>query len=150
MSAEGQKFYPGNEATPVQLMQLAAEWRRAAGLLWDARRRRAPLSFAPYRFVAIHAVELYLNAFLQAKGHAPKAVRGMQHNLAARTALAVEAGLKLRPKTRAHLKTMTGSREHLVARYGPEQIAAASELNRVGATLNEFATEVEAVVVRRA
>ena len=148
MSIEGQEIYPGEEATPRQLVQLAAEWQRAAGLLWDARRRRAPLSLAPYRFVAIHAVELYLNAFLQAKGHAPKVVRGMQHNLAARTALAAEAGLKLRPKTRAHLKTMTGSREHLIARYGPEQIATASQLNRVGATLNEIAREVEMAVSR--
>lgn len=148
MSAEGQKFYPGDEATPLQMVQLAAEHRRAAELLLAAGRRKAPLSFSPYRFVAIHAVELYLNAFLQAKGHAPKDVRGMQHNLAARTARVVEAGLKLRPKTRAHLETMTGSRENLIARYGPEQIATASELNRVGATLNEIATEVEAAVRR--
>lgn len=146
MTIEGQKFYPGEETSPGQVLQLAAEYRRAAGRLWSERRSKSPLSAAPYRLVAIHAVELYLNAYLQAKGHAPKVVRSMQHNLAARTALAIKAGLALRIKTKAHLQTMTDSREYLVARYGPDQLSTVSELNRLGATLEQVAREVEAVV----
>lgn len=146
MTLEGQKFYPGEEATPQQVMRLAGEYRAAAALLWDARRRRAPLSLAPYRFVAIHAVELYLNAYLQAQGHAPKAVRGMQHNFAARSELAIRAGMKLGVRTRLHLQSL--DREYVICRYGPEQLETMSQLTRLNATLDEIANKVEAAVSR--
>ena len=64
MSIEGQKFYPGGEAAPKKLLLLAAEYRRAAETLSLTGRRKVPMSRWPYRLVAIHAVELYLTAYL--------------------------------------------------------------------------------------
>jgi hypothetical protein len=65
------KPYPGELATADQLRLLADEFREAADLLLERQgRRRAPLSRAPFRLSAIHAIELYLNAFLMHRGHA--------------------------------------------------------------------------------
>ena len=120
MSVEGQKFYPGEEATPAQLLMLAAEYRTAAEALSPKGRPKEPLSRWPYRLLAIHSIELYLNAFLVWKGLAPNSVRGMQHNLAVRTDLAIKHGLPLRKLTAEHLRMMTQTREYLIARYWPD------------------------------
>lgn len=66
--------------------------------------------------VAIHAIELYLNAFLLHSGHDAAQIREFRHNLAARADLAVELGLALRKRTREHLHTMSQSREFLITR----------------------------------
>jgi hypothetical protein len=98
--------------------------------------------------VAIHSVELFLNAYLLANGIEPDAVRGMQHNLAQRTKLAIKAGLKLKKRTAEHLHALTATREYLVARYVPAKQEAVSQVNRLQATLKEIAEKVEAVVNR--
>jgi HEPN domain-containing protein len=139
MSIEGEKFYPGETATPREIVDLADEYRRAADALLQTCRRREPLSRAPYRLVAIHAVELYLNAYLLAVGHSSTAVRGLQHNLAARTHIA--AKLSLRKRTLAHLHSLSEKREYLIARYDPAANET-SELNRCAATLAEIADKV--------
>lgn len=76
--------YPGEIAIPTQVLLLADEYRSAALLLIGACRRGEPLSHAPFRFAALQAVELYLNAFLLHRGHAPAALGSMQHDLAPR------------------------------------------------------------------
>jgi hypothetical protein len=92
MSVEGQKFsYPGAVATPSQVLSLAEEYRQAAHALLPTGRRRQPLSRAPYRLVAIHSLELHLNALLLATGHPTAKVRGLQHDFATRTELATAA-----------------------------------------------------------
>jgi HEPN domain-containing protein len=145
MSFEGQRFYPGETATPRQMLDLAGEYRRAAEALLPMGRPRQPLSRAPYRLVAIHAVELYLNAFLLATGHPPAKLRGLQHDLALRTHLARGANLRLRKRTVAHLGRLSETREYLIARYDPAT-AAASELNRLAATLTDVAEKVSAFI----
>ena len=76
MSIEGQTFfYPGAQASPLQILQLADEYRRAAHALLSLGRRGKPLSRAPFRLVAIHSVELCLNALLLAKGYSPADVK---------------------------------------------------------------------------
>lgn len=59
MSVEGQRFYPGEEATAAEVMGLAGENRRAAKALGPLGQRRAPLSRTPYRLLAPHAIELF-------------------------------------------------------------------------------------------
>ena len=44
-----------------QIHRLAEEYRRAAQLLRTQQRQGDPLSLAPCRLTAIHAIELYLN-----------------------------------------------------------------------------------------
>jgi hypothetical protein len=145
MSVEGQKFYPGEAATAQQVVQLANEYRRSADALRQTGRRRQPISLAPYRFVALHAIELYLNAALLAAGHPSAKLRAMQHDLASRTQFAPIAKLNLRTRTLKHLQTLSEAREYLVTRYDPA-MSAASQLNRLAATLNEVAEKVTASV----
>ena len=108
-AADGSEVHSSNleeqveraQATPVEVVALADEYRLSASLLLQNGRPREPRSRAPFRMVAIHAVELYLNAFLLHSGHAAGQVRGLQHNLAARADLACEFGLSLRKRTPA-------------------------------------------------
>jgi hypothetical protein len=95
---------------------------------------------------SIHAIELYLNAFLLNAGHEASRIRGLQHDFEARTDLTVASGLVLRKRTTDHLRAMTGAREYLVNRYGPELTSTLTQLNRLTATLEEVATKVRAIV----
>ena len=113
------------------------------------RRKREPISLAPCRFVALHAVELYLNAFFSMKGADHKAVRALQHNAAKRAELATKAGLVLRKGTLSHPMDAS-SREYLVTRYSPELPATLPQLNRLMASLNDVATKVRAAAAKTA
>lgn len=143
MSAAKERFYPGESAKPAELLMLADEYRRSAEVLLKAGRSKAPLSWAPYRLVAIHAIELYLNACLLSAGHSQVAVRSLQHDTATRTRMADIGRLRLRKRTSAHLETLSRTREYLVARYDPGPTAT-SHLNRLQATLTEVAKKVHA------
>jgi len=131
--------YPGDFASPQQVRQLADEYRRAAHLLAGQVRRREPLSRAPFRLSALQAIELYLSAFLLHQGWPPHEVRGLQHDITARVGHALLAGLKLKERTIAHLRTLAASREYLILRYGPELIDPSTQSNRLTATLEELA-----------
>ena len=148
MSEEGQKFYPGETATPQQLVALASEYRRAAGTLLPNGRRGQPLSWAPYRLAAIHAVELYLNAYLLATGHAPSSVRGEHHNFASLAGRAIEAGLCLRKRTVRHLQELASSREYLASRYDPTP-RCVLHINGFDATLKEVGDKVTRFVAQQ-
>ena len=138
------QIYPGEQATPAQLMQLAAEYHKAAEMLLTLGRRQKPLSRAPFRLTAIHAIELYLNAFLLHSRRSATTLRGLQHDFDARTNMATESGLVLRARTVAHLRSMDINREYLVVRYGPELASTSSQINRLMATLVEVAIKVTA------
>lgn len=148
MTLEGQKFYPGEAATPEQILALANEYRRAADVLVGNGRRGSPLSHAPYRLVAIHAIELYLNALLLATGQSSATLRGLHHNLSARIELALGVKLSLRKRTLEHLESLSQTREYLTTRYDPAT-SAGSELNRLAATLSEVAEKVGLAIDRR-
>jgi uncharacterized protein (UPF0332 family) len=141
-----QQDYPGDSATAEQILRLAEEYRKAAQLLLQQGRCGAPLSRAPYRLSAIHAIELYLNALLLHKGHEASDIRGMQHSFAKRTERAIDSGLKLRKRTATHLAAMEENREYLVTRYSPDKAAIVSEINRLTATLEEVAKKVTAIM----
>ncbi len=151
MLAESEELYPGDLATPGQIRLLADEYRKAAHLLQQLGRGGEPLSRAPFRLSAIHAIELYLNALLLHRGYAPSKIRRMQHNLAERTGLAIAGGLRLRSRTAAHLNALAENREYLVTRYGPELNGPTSQINRLEATLEEVAKKVtEMLTAQRA
>lgn len=146
MTLEAAGAYPGEFARPGDLLDLAEEYRKAAHQLAQLGRRRAPLSRAPYRLNAIHAVELYLSAILLHLGHRPSRIRGLQHDLAARADLAIASGLLLRRRTANHLKAMSGAREYVVSRYCTETTATVSQINRLAATLDEVASKATALI----
>lgn len=147
MSIEAQKFYPGETATARQILLLANEYHRAADLLLGSGRRGEPLSRAPFRLMAIHAIELYLNALLRAFGCPATKLSGMHHNFAVRAEFALSIKLNLRKRTLTHLHSLSEAREYLITRYDPGA-SAVSELNRLVATLNEVAEKVTSIIDR--
>ena len=111
-------------------------------MLLGLGRARAPLTRAPFRLTAIHAIEPYLNVFLLRRGHAVAHIRGLQHDLWGRAERALAAGLCLRKRTVTHLRDLSDSREYLATRYGPELATSMSQINRLVATLEEVASKV--------
>jgi hypothetical protein len=141
-----EREYPGELASPQQLHELAEEYRKAANLLLQQGRPGKPLTRAPFRLSAIHAIELYLTALLLHYGHNANQIRKMQHDLSARTEHALKSGLRLRTKTVTHLQSLSQNREYLVTRYDPELAATASQINRLTATLEEVAAKVTILI----
>ena len=135
--------YPGELATPRQVYDLAEEYRRGAKALLQLGRPGKPLTRAPFRLTAIHAIELYLNAALLQRGHAPNQIRKLRHDLGTRAEL---ADLRLRKLTMGHLQSLSLSQEYLVTRYGPELAATTSQINRLTATLDEVAKKVAPLI----
>lgn len=148
MSAELQAFYPGELLSAQETLALADNYRRAAERLHPPGGEWSPNLRAPYRLVAIHAVELYLNALLSFRGVGPSGIRGLQHNLANRAKSLCAHGVVLRTGTLLHLETLTSSREYLRARYEGEKRVKLTELNRLEATLKEVAEKVTARIAR--
>jgi hypothetical protein len=138
--------YPGAAAAPKDIATLADEYCRAAISLMEDRKKGNPLSLAPGRLCAIHAIELYLNAFLQAGGAAPEKVRAHCHNLSAMAERAIASGMILRKRTAGHLRKMTDDREYLVSRYGPEMTSTLSQINRLMATLDEVSRKIKSAI----
>jgi len=134
--------YPGERATADEIFRLAEEYRRAASSLIDIRRPGQPFSRAPYHLTAIHAIELYLNAFLLSQGLKPCDLRKLQHDLSARISHELSAGLDLRNRTAAHLSDLSERREYLISRYGTDQMTTVSQINRLQATLEEIQSKV--------
>jgi hypothetical protein len=96
------------------------------------------LQRAPYRLLAVHAIELYLNAFLLMSGYSAGEVRGFKHDFEMRVKLAKDKKLILRQKTYDHIVLLNSSREYLTSRYAPEMTTEQSEITRLNATLEEL------------
>ena len=134
--------YPGANASVCQIIDLADEYYTASISLFQNADSARRLSRAPARLCSIHAIELYLNAYLRSQGDPPHKIRGHMHNLGAMVDQPSLAKLKFRKKTAAHLHEIAEKREYLVCRYGPELASEHSELNRLTASLVEVATKV--------
>ena len=148
MSIEGQKIYPGENATALQVLALADEYRKAAETLLPTGRRGKPLSRAPYRLVAIQAIELYLNALMLSRGLSPADVRALQHDMAARALFTRKSDLVLRKGTVEHLIKLSEWREYLMSRYAADPPSRMSPPNRIDATLREVSQKVSKAVTK--
>lgn len=133
----------GKKASVRDVLNLAAQYRAAAAKVGESPSRGKHL---PQRLLALHAIELYLDALLQAKGHDHQTIREFQHDPGERARIAVAEGLVLRKRTLAHLATLSSSTEYLVAKYAPELNSTLSQVNRVMATLEEISRKVRKVV----
>jgi hypothetical protein len=142
--------YPGAHATAREIVLLADAYRAAAVSLQARERSGEALGRLPARLCAVHAIELYLNAYLLHAGMGPEAIRGCRHDLAERNRRAETLGLKLRRRTSEHLARMTAEREYLVLRYGPEMAGTVSECTRVKATMEEVARKVRPSILVQA
>jgi hypothetical protein len=139
--------YPGSGASPQEITRFAQAYHSSALLLIEAGRGREAVDRAPGRYCALHAIELYLHAFLREAGEAPARLRAHPHNFGMHAALAMERGLVLRRKTALHLAQLSSKRDYLVVRYGPDCMDAVCELNRLVASLEEIARKVRAAIV---
>ncbi|WP_317057491.1 hypothetical protein [Roseovarius rhodophyticola] len=126
--------YPGSDACAAQILELAEAYYDAANALFDTAKKNGPLSYAPARLCSIHAIELFLNAFLRNRGESAESIRARMHNLADEEFV---TKLILKKKTAKHLQEMTKRREYLISRYAPERASQHTELNRLTATLEE-------------
>lgn len=138
--------YPGDDASPYEMNRLADFYRDAAYRSLDSIIRGDPLTAGPARLLAIHSIELNLSAYLLLHDVPWSVIRRMGHDLVARLECAQAKGLIVRVRTAAHIRVIARDREYLVARYGPECLAAASQMNRLLATLEEVARRVSVAV----
>lgn len=135
--------YPGATAHPEELMALADQFQLAADEAIKISKRGHNISLAPFRLLCIHAIELYLNAFLLHCGEPASAIRSLQHDLAARLDLLDKYKLVLKAKTRCHLTDISANREYVVSRYAPD-VTTLSQVNRLQATVAEVESKVRA------
>lgn len=135
--------YPGSRASVPEIIALAEQYSLAATILFARSDSKIELSRAPARLCAIHAIELYLNAFLMHEGATPKQIRSYVHNFAKLAKHESVVSLKLRKRTADHLVMLAERREYLISRYGPELMSKQTELNRLTATLVEVASKVK-------
>lgn len=135
--------YPGQEPSVRDILTLAAQYREAAVKLGGTSTKPAHL---PVRLLALHSVELYLDALLLAQGVDHKTIRGFQHDLGERSRVAIDTGLVLRKRTAAHLAALSSTTEYDAVRYGPRQASKFSQVNRVMATLDEVSQKVRKVL----
>ena len=142
-SATERDYYPGDGMDARKTLALAAEFDGASQVLRKAK------FWAPYRLAALHAIELYLSAFLRKHGLENEIIRKTGHQFCAKTTLAREHGLLLRAKTQAHLSNLTCKREYLITRYDASMLPTLTELTRIDATLREIATKVTSTVEAR-
>ncbi len=131
--------HPDQSAKVQDILALAVQYRDAAVKLGEGVSKP---NHIPRRLLALHSIELYLDALLLAKGVDHTTIRGFEHNLGERTRIAVDAGLVLRSRTAEHLAILSANREYLVIRYGPAPTAKLSQINRVMATLDELSRKV--------
>lgn len=135
--------YPSREPSVRDTLALPAQYRDAAVKLGATSPK---LAHRPVHLLALHSVEIYLDALLLAKGLDHKTIRGFQHNLGERPRVAIETGLVLRKRTAAHLVTLSSTREYDAIRYGPTRASKFSQVNRVMATLDEVSQKVGRVL----
>ncbi len=135
--------YSGKAANVQGILDLAARYQDAAGRLGEGLSKSNHL---PSRLLAYHATELYLDAFLLAKGVDPITIHGFRHDLGQRTRMASEAGLVLRKRTVVHLIILSASGEYHIIRYAPERASTLSPLTRVMATLDELSRKVRKIL----
>jgi hypothetical protein len=139
-------IYQDTSITAEQTLVLSRQFEEAAMAYPKAAKG---LAWSPYRWMAIHALELSFNALLLHNCLDAKEVRGMQHDLLARLNLATSFGLKLRQRTAQHIAVLTETREYVLHRYVPAKSLTSSQLNRVFATTHEVGKKVEKLLAEK-
>jgi hypothetical protein len=127
-----QMAYPGDQATPGQILALARAYAKSAEDLFAETAGKPASSKAPARFLALHSIELFVHAYLRYRGACIGDLRGRGHCFWHDEFATV---LELDKKTREHLHALSDQREYLICRYGPDQFDRLSSQSRITATL---------------
>ena len=126
-------------------LERAADFHRDACTLLG----QESMAGAPARLCAIHAIELYLSAFLAHRGMAAGDIKKMGHNLAVRAEAVTARGLVLRRRTGAHLVAMTVGQEYVALRYRSLSVGKLAPASRMVATLAEVSEKVTKAISRQ-
>jgi hypothetical protein len=129
---DGGSHFTVTEASPHEMLTLADAYAASADQLleqYGAGKRDLRL---PAHLCAMHAVELYLHAFLRFRGATSKDIKSRQHNFEHEEFC---ERLGLDQKTREHLKRLSDRNEYLLVRYRPERVGDLSQANRMQRTL---------------
>jgi len=133
----------GKSGSVRDVLNVASQYKAAAIKLGEGSPSPNHL---PQRLLALHAIELYLDALLQAKGLDGETIRKFQHDLGERARIALAAGLVRRSRTLAHLAALSSNTEYIIVRYAPELSSTLSQVNRVMTTLEEVSRKVPKMV----
>ncbi len=120
------------EATPQDVLAVAGSYAEAADHLFAQHRTAKPDLNMPARLCALHAVELYLHAFLRFRGASAKQIRARSHSLWHEEFNKV---LDLDPKTRQHLQDLSSERVYVSVRYPIDHVSRPCPINRMERTL---------------
>jgi hypothetical protein len=131
------------------MLGLADEYYGAAMVLIGQEDPLRLSMFAPARLCVLHAIEVYLNAFLLFHLMTPQEIRGFQHGLIQRTEAARSRGLVLKAKTHKNLAKLEASREYLLVRYSPERGDEMIELPRLFSTLDDVTRQVRTAILQQ-
>jgi hypothetical protein len=134
--------YPGEKMSPGQMLALAHEYKRIAQSLDKLEIKSRPIALAPFRFAAIHAIELYINAYLLFRGVEARELRKINHDLVRRQIWAHELGLVLRSKTIERIGQIMLNREYLSARYSVCHVKNGLDFTQLEMVMSELAKKV--------
>jgi len=138
-------FYNVEEMTPAECLKLARSYQNASIALKKVWLKRDPASRAPFRFTAVHSIELFLTTYLLVKGEPWSSVRSMGHSLDRRHERAADLGLKMNSQTKLGLDAISGSREYLRSRYSARETSVV-QLNKLEAILKQVSETVSHVL----
>lgn len=108
----------GADVEPQELLRLAGCYARAA-LRAQPVTNGNQVNSAPSRLLLIHAIELYLTAYLRHCGVPHGDMLTLNHKLHERALRARENGLPLGDKTLRRLENVDNRQEYKAVRYAP-------------------------------
>jgi|OM-RGC.v1.024672236 hypothetical protein len=130
------------EATPHDVLVLAAKYAEAADCLFAEHRRSQSDLNLPARLCALHAVELYLHAFLRYRGASAKQLRTRNHGLWHDE---FNRCLDLDAKTRQHLQDLSDQKAYLSVRYPNDPVQRPCPINRMERTLEAIREKADRI-----
>jgi hypothetical protein len=139
-------YCPGDGMDAMSTLALAEEFAQASMSLRKFCRKGCLNSHAPFRFAALHAIELYLAAYLRFHGLDNSELRSTGHRLCDKLKCATNYGLSLGKKTQEHIAELTNKQEYLVVRYDSTLLPRLTQINRLEATRDELAAKVTQIV----
>lgn len=138
---------PAEDASAIQLLALAEEYHVAALQLLSNDITRPGASRTPYRLLVLHGVELYLGAYLTARGQETGAIEHLNPDLEACLRSCQKAGLGLHTEAQAELLSLARRQEQQATGHGAQTAELRTEqVNRIWSALEDMAGKVRYAV----
>lgn len=148
MNAIPPSVYPGSDAEPAELLDLARAFRAAAARTRPGRGQDSKMLREPFDLLCLHAIELAMDAALRSSDFDQPTIRAMGHNLSTRARALGTRGLVWKRNTIGNIDTMSRDRYTLKCRYAPAESERVA-LSRVEATADEALEKCAAFVAQR-